>query len=92
MEITLEDIKAYLRILDDSEDAYLSQLLEAAIEFIVGETGLESSIVKTQNDLIIAIKIYVSDFYWNRDYQTSTKYNNKLVDRIIENNRTNFVN
>lgn len=91
MEITLEDVKDYLRILDNSEDVLLTQLIDSAVEFIAGETGLESSIVRTQSDLIIAIQIYVSDFYWNRDYQTSTKYNNRLVDRIIENNRTNFV-
>lgn len=90
-EITIENVRDYLRILDDSEDNQLQLLLGSAISHVTGLTGLDEEIVKTQGDLKLAILILISDFYWNRDYQTSNKYNNKLVDKIISNNRVNFV-
>lgn len=90
-EICLDDVKAYLRILDDTEDSQLELMLDSAVEYIVGHTGLNHGIVRTQDDFKTALLIIVSDFYWNRDYQTNNKYNNRLVDNIIENNRTNFL-
>lgn len=90
-EICLEDVKNYLRILDNSEDGQLELLLDSAVEYIVSHTGLNEGVVRTKNDIRTALLVLVSDFYWNRDYQTGNKYHNKLVENIIENNRTNFI-
>ena len=90
-EICLEDVKSYLRILDNSEDGQLEFLLESAVEYIVSHTGLNEGVVRTKNDIRTALLVLVSDFYWNRDYQTGNKSHNKLVENIIENNRTNFI-
>lgn len=90
-EISLDDVKAYLRVLDDSEDSQLELLLESAVEYMVSHTGLNEGIVRRKDDIRTALLILVNDFYWNRDYQTGNKYNNRLVDNIIENNRTNFI-
>ena len=90
-EICLEDVKSYLRILDNSEDGQLELLLDSAVEYIANHTGLNEGVVRTKSDIRTALLVLVSDFYWNRDYQTGNKYLNKLVENIIENNRTNFI-
>jgi hypothetical protein len=90
-EISVEDVKEYLRVLDNSEDSQLKLLLDSAVEYMVSHTGLKEDVVRNKSDIKTALLILVNDFYWNRDYQTGNKYNNKLVDNIIENNRTNFI-
>lgn len=89
--ITLSDVKDYLRILDDSCDSQLSLLLDSAVSYVVNHTGIKREDVLNNDDMRTAICILVSDFYWNRDYQTGNKYCNRLVDNIIENNRVNFI-
>lgn len=88
--ILLDEVKAYLRLLDDEDDLLIEQLIASAVMYITNHTGLDEDVVKTSYDFKQAIMILCSDFYWNRDYQTSNKYVNKLVDNIIENNRINF--
>ena len=90
-EISVEDVKEYIRVLDDSEDSQLELLLDSAVEYVVSHTGLSKDVVKTKDDIRTALLVLVSDFYWNRDYQTGNKYSNRLVENIIENNRTNFI-
>ena len=90
-EISVEDVKEYIRVLDESEDSQLELLLDSAVEYVVRHTGLSKDVVKTKEDIHTALLVLVSDFYWNRDYQTGNKYSNRLVENIIENNRTNFV-
>ena len=90
-EISVEDVKEYLRVLDNSEDSQLKLLLDSAVEYMVSHTGLQEDVVRNKSDIKTALLILVNDFYWNRDYQTGNKYNNRLVDKIIENNRTNFI-
>ncbi|AXI27265.1 MULTISPECIES: head-tail connector protein [Gemella] len=90
-EISVKDVKEYIRVLDDSEDSQLKLLLDSAVEYMISHTGLEETVIRNKSDIKTALLILVSDFYWNRDYQTGNKYNNKLVDNIIENNRINFV-
>lgn len=90
-EITIEDVKNHLRLFDDDNEEYLEQVLEASIMYVVNHTGLSRDNVRCNPDLKQAVLVLCSDFYWNRDYQTSNKYNNRLVDSIIENNRKNFI-
>lgn len=89
--VSVEDVKEYMRILDNSEDSQLILLLDSAVSYIMNHTGLDEITVRENSDIRMALLILVSDFYWNRDYQTNNKYNNRLVDNIIENNRTNFI-
>lgn len=90
-EISVKDVKKYIRVLDDSEDGQLELLLDSAVEYVVGHTGLDEYVVRNKEDIHTALLVIVSDFYWNRDYQTGNKYSNRLVENIIENNRTNFI-
>ena len=89
--VNLQQVKSYLRILDDVCDDELLLLLDSAVSYIQNHTGLDDFEIRTREDIRIALLVLVSDFYWNRDLQTSNKYSNKLVESIIENNRINFV-
>ena len=56
-EICLEDVKSYLRILDNSEDGQLELLLDSAVEYIVSHTGLNEGVVRTKNDIRTALLV-----------------------------------
>ena len=88
--INVSHVKSYLRILDDVEDDQLLLLLQSAIDFVAGYTGLDRYFVSCDLGLRSVILIIVNDFYWNRDYQTSNKYTNKLVENILASYRVNF--
>lgn len=91
MTLSIREVRNYLRVGDIEDEEMLTIILNSAIEFVKNHTGLDEDMVLSKPDLQKAVLIICSDFYWNKDYQTSNKYHNKLVESIIENNRVNFV-
>ena len=67
-DITLHDIKEYLKIDDDMSDNMLLSLMSAATSYIRGQTGMTDVEIDNLPDMVPAVYILVSDLYDNREY------------------------
>lgn len=67
-EITIAELKEYLKVDDDISDILILNLLSAAIAYIKGQTGMSEEEIDTHDDLIPAVYVLVSDLYDNREY------------------------
>lgn len=74
MDITLNEIKSYLRIDFDDDDEYLKQLIKLSKDYIFQQTGVtynaEDEVYKQ------AVKFSVAHFYGNRQPLTEKTVTN----------------
>ena len=66
-EITVEDLKTYLRISDDLSDddkKFLETILNSSINYIKNNTGIDD--VDKYSDLVIVVFVLCQDMYDNR--------------------------
>lgn len=91
-EITIDDIKNYLRLSEVSEEdtKLLENLLKVAKNYIKDYTGIpitsEDENVKTLDDyedFYIAVLVLVQDMYDNRTLYVDKTNLNKVVDTIL---------
>lgn len=71
--MTLEEVKAYLRVDGDEDDAIIQLMMDAAEEFIVSAVG---SFDATKKRACILYRVVVQDMYDNRQMVTegASKY------------------
>ena len=83
-EITVEDLKSYLRISDDlSEDdkKFLETILNSSINYIKNNTGIDD--VDKYSDLVIVVFVLCQDMYDNRTLYVDKNNVNKVVSSIL---------
>ena len=80
-EITLKEVKDYLRLEQDytDEDVILKMFLDSAIQYVVDYTGLNPEVVNAKEALTPAVFVLCADFYDNR---SSTIQSGKLTTKI----------
>lgn len=91
-EITVEDLKSYLRISDDlSEDdkKFLKTILNSSINYIKNNTGIED--VDKYNDLVIVVFVLCQDMYDNRTLYVDKNNVNKVVSSILGQHDNNLL-
>ncbi|MDD3157303.1 head-tail connector protein [Anaeromusa sp.] len=81
--MTLEEVKLYMRVDDDTDDALITSLLAAAQQYVERKTG---KIYKPEDELWnLCIKQLVIHWYENREVQaTSTRNNLVTIDHTAE--------
>ena len=100
--ITINDLKNYLRLDDNSFDTELGIHLNAAKEYVKSYIGLpltssdqEEETIDSHEDITTAIFILVSDFFENHLYHQGgvgqEVKTNKLVETILNQYRRNLV-
>ena len=84
-DITVSDIRAYLRIAEASEEeiALLKSALSVAKEYIKSYTGMNDDQMDDHADLIIVVYVLCSDMYDNRAYYVDKSNVNKIVESIL---------
>lgn len=92
-EITLEDLVDYLRIseLDGSQDQILTTIKAAAINYIVGVTGLSLEQLDDYPDLTLAFYVLAQDMYDNRTLYVDKANLSDTVSTILNMYRTNLL-
>ncbi|AQR98120.1 phage gp6-like head-tail connector protein [Clostridium saccharoperbutylacetonicum] len=83
-ELSINEVKEYLRIDDDSEDNTLNIILLASKSFVKGYTGLSLDQLDQYDDLSIVILVLCAEMYDNRQF-TVDKANISPVILIILN-------
>lgn len=86
-EIALKDICQQIRTeevyLTDGDRQYLGILLQAAVDYVKGYTGLDEAAIDTHEDITIAVLVLVSDMYDNRQMTVDKNNINRVVDAIL---------
>lgn len=84
-EITVSDLRNYLRIAEASEDenALLRSALSVAKEYIKSYTGMNDEQMDAHADLIIVVYVLCSDMFDNRAYYVDKSNVNKIVESIL---------
>jgi len=77
---TLEEVKAYLKIDYDDDDALLRALIRAADEYIRGAVGEYD--VKSEQAKLIALQ-YIKEQYINREYSAKAAPNVSRMFRSV---------
>lgn len=92
-EITLTDLVDYLRIseLDSSQTQLLTTIQAAAVNYIVGVTGLTLVQLDNYPDLTLALYALVQDMYDNRAIYVDKANISDTVSTILNMYRTNLL-
>lgn len=65
-EITLDYVKEYLRVYDESDDKLIESFMNISKSYIKSYTGLTYDKIYTIDELSIAYLLLISDYYDNR--------------------------
>lgn len=84
-EITISDLVNYLRITEptSSDNVLLTNILEAAKNYVLGYTGQTVEAADTFPEFVIAVYVLSQDMYDNRSYSAVSPNVNKIVDSIL---------
>lgn len=91
-EITVEDLKSYLRISDGlSEDdkKFLKTILNSSINYIKNNTGIDD--MDKYSDLVIVVFVLCQDMYDNRTLYVDKNNVNKVVSSILGQHDNNLL-
>lgn len=91
-EITVEDLKTYLRISDDLSDddkKFLKTILNSSINYIKNNTGIDE--VDKYSDLVIVVFVLCQDMYDNRTLYVDKNNVNKVVSSILGQHDNNLL-
>ena len=90
-QVSVNDVKEYLRIYDDEDDAVIDTMLIAAKSFIVGYTGLSENEIDEYEDLTAALLVLVAELYDNRLYTVDNDKLNPIAKSILDLHCTNLL-
>ena len=91
-EITVEDLKTYLRISDDLSDddkKFLKTILNSSINYIKNNTGIDD--VDKYSNLVIVVFVLCQDMYDNRTLYVDKNNVNKVVSSILGQHDNNLL-
>ena len=90
-EVTLTEVKSYLRITDTDDDSLLEIILAAATSYILSYTALTAEEADTITELSIALMCLCSDMYDVRTSQASNDKQNPIVSTVLNMHRRNCI-
>lgn len=93
-EVTIHDIKNYLRIDDSYDDNLIEIILDSAKHHIISHTGLTEVELEKREDLTIALMVICHELYDNRRYMAETTTMNRanlVIENILNKHCTNLL-
>lgn len=90
-EITINEVKNYLRIIDTDDDSLLAIILAAATSYILSYTTLTPAEADVIPELSIALMCLCADMYDTRTSQVSNDKQNPIVKTILNMHRRNCI-
>ena len=83
-QLNVNDVKEYLRIYDDEDDAAIGTMLVAAKAFVAGYTGLSALELDQYEDLTAAVLVLTAELYDNRLYTVDSDKINPIAKSILD--------
>lgn len=77
MAFTLDDVKDYLRVDDDSDDDQISEMMEDAKAFVVNAVGV---FVEDDPQMVMLAKAYTQNRYDHRTLMQSDQQQKKTIE------------
>lgn len=92
-EITVDEIKTYLRISDisDKDEKYLETMKKIIIDYIKNNTGLEDDDMDKYSDLVAVFYVLCQDLYDTRSYYVDNNNVNVMVQSILDMHSRNLL-
>ncbi|MGN1120689.1 MAG: head-tail connector protein [Oscillospiraceae bacterium] len=90
-EVTVEDIKRYIHITDNEDDALIGNCIEAAKSYILDYTALTAEDADGIPNLVYALYCICSDMYNVRDMTVQADKMNRMAQCILDMHRRNLV-
>lgn len=90
-EITLENLKEYMRVDSDDEDAFITSILSGAKAYIKGYTGLDDIVIDEKEDLSLVVYVLCSEMYDNRQYTVDKATINPIIKSILDMHSINLL-
>ena len=90
-EVTLTEVKSYLRVTDTDDDSLLEIILAAATSYILSFTALTAEEADLIPELSIALMCLCSDMYDVRTSQASNDKQNPIVSTVLNMHRRNCI-
>lgn len=92
-EITVDEIKTYLRIseISDKDEKYLETIKKIIIDYIKNNTGLEDDDMDKYSDLVAVFYVLCQDLYDTRSYYVDNNNVNVMVQSILDMHSRNLL-
>lgn len=92
-EITVDEIKTYLRISEISEkdEKYLETIKKIIIDYIENNTGLTDDDIDKYSDLVAVFYVLCQDLYDTRSYYVDNNNVNVMVQSILDMHSRNLL-
>lgn len=90
-EVTIENIKSYIKIDNTDEDIFISSILSGAKAYIKSYTGLDDAGVDLKEDLSLVVYVLCSEMYDNRQYTVDKGTINPIIKSILDMHSINLL-
>ena len=90
-ELTLDNIKQYLRIDGNDDDILLNALRDAAVQYCTSYMGCTTEDLNKYDDVTIVVLALISDSYEVRQFTTSTVTLNPIMQGVLDLHCSNFI-
>lgn len=92
-EITVDEIKTYLRIseISDKDEKYLETIKKIIIDYIKNNTGLTDDDIDKYSDLVAVFYVLCQDLYDTRSYYVDNNNVNVMVQSILDMHSRNLL-
>lgn len=89
--VSLDDVKNYIRVTGDEDNALITDIISAAKGYILSYTELTAEEADVFPEMTIALKCLCADMYDVRTAYVSTEKENPIVRNILDMHRRNLV-
>lgn len=83
-EITIEELKAYIRIDTDDDDLILAIILAGVKSYIKGYTGLDDAAIDGKEDFTLVVWALCSEMYDNRQFTVDKDKVSPVIKSILD--------
>lgn len=92
-EITVDEIKTYLRIseITEKDEKYLETIKKIIIDYIKNNTGLTDDDIDKYSDLVAVFYVLCQDLYDTRSYYVDNNNVNVMVQSILDMHSRNLL-
>lgn len=90
-EITLDDIKSYIRLDTDNDDIFLNAVLSGSKSFVKSYTGLDDMKMDEKEDLALPVFVLCAEMYDNRQFTVDKGIINPIVKSILDMHSMNLL-